>query len=139
MRGDVARVFETAEHVFYLVALAVAALFDRVGFFAVLLVGNDGFGLAFFQPRPQIVAVVNLVGQQLLWRFERFQQRPGRLDVRGVSRRKQKRYRAALFIRCGMDFRRASITAFADGFRTTPFLPLAERCALMIVESMLFS
>jgi len=54
----------------------------------------------------------------------------------GVSK---KTYRAAFFIGNGMDFGGSPAAAPADGFRTAPFLPLAERCALTIVLLMLFS
>ena len=47
------------------IALAIAAFLEWIGGHAVVLVGDDGFGLARVQPRPQIVAVVCRITQKL--------------------------------------------------------------------------
>jgi len=75
----------------------------------------------------------------LFGRFEAGQQRNGSFAIGAVARGEQKTYREAFFIGNGMDFGGSPAAAPADGFRTAPFLPLAERCALTIVLSMLFS
>ena len=138
-RGDAARIFQAAEHAFDFIALAIAAFLEWIGIYAVVLVGDDGFGIAFLQPGAEVVAVIGFIAELLFGRGQRFQKRFGCLAIRGVSRCQQERYRAAFLICCGMDFRRPSAPAPANGFRTAPFFPLAERCALTIVESMLFS
>ena len=48
-----------------LVALAVATLFERMGCCAVGFVGNDWDRAALFEPRPELVAVIGLIGQDL--------------------------------------------------------------------------
>ena len=137
--SDASGVFKATEHALDFVALPVSAFLERIGFFAIAFVGYDGRSAALFEPPAQIVCIIGLVGKQMLRRFKRSQQRHGGFAIRGIARRKQKAYRAAFLVRDRVDFGGAPATAPADGFRTAPFLPLAERCALIIVLSMLFS
>ncbi|MDI3466574.1 MAG: hypothetical protein OJF50_005395 [Nitrospira sp.] len=86
-RGDAARIFQAAEQAFDFIALAIAAFLEGIGGYAVVLVGNDGFGGACLQPGAEVVAVRGFVAEVLFGRGQRFQKRFGCLEIRGVSRR----------------------------------------------------
>ena len=106
---------------------------------AVGFVGNDRDGAALFEPRPELVAVIGLIGQDLPGGLEAGQQRNGGFAISTVSRPQQKTYRPSVSVCNRVDFARPATPALANGLRTIPFLALAERCALMIVLSMLSS
>jgi len=139
MGGDAAGVFETAEHAFDLIALPVAARFEWMGCCAVGFVGNDRRGAAPFEPVSELVAIVGLVSQDLAGDLEAGQQRNGGCAIGAAAGRQQKTYQPPAILCNRVDFGRSASAAFTNGLRTIHFLPLAERCALMTVLSMLFS
>lgn len=103
----------------------------------VAFVGNDRCRASIFKEAPEFCTVIGFVGQQLLcWRY-RFNESLRDRTVIDLPARQQEGYRPALAIRERVDFGRAA--APTDAKRLTPFLPCAERCALIAVESMLFS
>jgi hypothetical protein len=130
---------EAAEHALDLVAVTIGALARGKGLAAIDLVGNDRGGAAPRKPIPERGAVISLIDQQFFgWRQGLEQRRRG-FAVEALSAAQEKAQRAALAINHRMDFCRAATPACAKRLVLAPFLPRAERCALIAVESMLFS
>ena len=103
----------------------------------VAFVGDDGRRATIFKESTKFCTVIGFVSQQLLCGGYRFDERLRDRAVIDLAARQQEGYRPAFAIRERVDFGRAA--APADAERLTPFLPCAERCALIAVESMLFS
>jgi hypothetical protein len=103
----------------------------------IAFVGNDGRRAAFFEEASQPRAVIGFIRQQFLRGWECGDERFRDCAIVNLPASEQESYRPAFAVRERVDFCRAA--APADAERLTPFLPCAERCALIAVESMLFS
>jgi hypothetical protein len=105
---------------------------------AIDLVGNDRGGAAPRKPISERGAVINLIGQQFLAGGRGLSKGTAAMpSIETLS--EDKAQRAALAINHRIDFCRAASPACAKRLVLAPFLPRAERCALIAVESMLFS
>ena len=105
--------------------------------FAVRLRGDDRRGSALDQPGAQGVAIVALVGDQILRGRDGIDRLDCDLGIMRVARRQQEDVRAALLVADGMELGVASAFGDADTMsQGPPFAPPAVRWTLMQELSM---
>lgn len=134
--GDAPEIFEPAEASFDNVSPLVGVLVEPMQDDAVRLVGNDGPGAALDDVGSQSIAVIAFVGDERAHgRGERQHVRRGS-DVGVVAGGQVKRMGPAIGVTQRVDFGGAPTARATDILRLLPpFPPLAERCALIDVES----
>ena len=104
---------------------------DAVGF-----VGNDGPCTTFEDQGAESVAIIAFVGKERVHRWRERQDIWCRGDVGVLAGREMQGVWPTKRIAQSMDFRGASAAGATDCLRAfPPFPPLAERCALIEVES----
>ena len=134
--GDTPEILEPAETSFDDVSTLVGNLVKAMQDDAVRLVWNDGPGAALDDVGSQGIAVIALVGDERAHgRGERQHVRGGG-DVGVVTGRQMKRMGSAIGVTQRVDFGGAPAARATDVLRLLPpFPPLAERWALIDVES----
>lgn len=124
-RGDASPVFESAEHSFDHVALAVELSVERVRALAGGIVRNDGQRSALGEELAQSVAVVSGVGCADSGRRQGRKQAFGGADVSELPCRDLNGYRAAMPVDDGVDFRRPAAARTANRLDLRPPFPPA--------------
>jgi hypothetical protein len=137
---DAAPVFQPAEHLFDRVAQPVGLAIKGVGSLTGWVVRDDGAGTARDQEEAECVAVVGGVsGAQAGW-WERFDENPRDRRVAALARGYAQREGTAAAIDNSMDFCRSPAARAADRRVVgPPFPPAAERCALAVVLSIIWT
>jgi hypothetical protein len=134
--GDAPKILEPAEAALNDVASFVGALIEAVDDYSVGFVRDDGGRAAANDLGAETVAVIAFVSDESAHR--RSQRQNGRRggNVCVLAGREMKYAGPAIRIAQRVDFRGASAAGAADRLRMLPpFPPLAERCALIEVES----
>jgi hypothetical protein len=134
--GDATEVFQSAETAFDGVTAFVEGAVQATTLFAVRLKRDDRFCAGVFHQFAEGVAVIAFVRDQGAhgWRDRKNVGRS--FDVVHVAAGEHDRVGATQIVAQGMDFRRAPAAGATDSLRLVPpFAPLAERCALIDVES----
>lgn len=135
-RGYTPEILESAEAALDDVAALVGASIEAMQRHAVRFVGNDGSGAALDDERAEGVAVVAFIGEQYAHRWRKRQDVGGGGDVGVLAWRQMNHVGPTESIAQRMNFRGASAARAPDRLRALPpFPPLAERCALIEVES----
>jgi hypothetical protein len=135
--GDASEILEPAKAAFDDIASLVGAFVEAVEGCSVGLVRNDGDCAAAEDVGAEGVTIVALVGDEYAHRRSEVQKGRRDRDVGILSRSEMECARSAIRVAQGVDFRGASAARAADRlFMLPPFPPLAERCALIEVESM---
>lgn len=126
--SNAAEILEPAEAAFDDVAPFVGPFVETMDSDAIGFVGNDGLGAAFGDLRPQVVAIVALVGKQSTHVGRECQNIGRGGDVGILAGRQMKNDRPATRIAQRMDFRRAPAAGTADRLIAfPPFPPEAQR------------
>lgn len=138
--GDAPPVLEPAEHALDEIALLVGLRVEGVDVLAGGVVGDDGRRAALDQELAQLVGVIGGVGQAEARARKGLQQRPGKGGVAALSGGYFEGDEASLAIDDGVDLGRAPAPRTADRLDFgPPFPPPAERWALALVESIMWT
>ena len=136
--GHRPEVLEAAIGAFDDVAPLVALRIEGKAALAMGLVGNDGNGASAVQKAAEVVGIVAFVANQPSRRRGHRQQRHRDGDIGDIAAGQQKGTRAACRVDERVDFRGAPAARAADRLGLLPpFAPLAERCALTAVLSII--
>ena len=134
--SDAPEIFQPAKAALDDVASFVGPLVEAVESYSVGLVRNDRLCASIYNLSAKAVTVIALVCDEGAHRRSERQQGRGGGDVGVLAGSEMKCARSAIRIAQCVDFRRASAARVADRlFMLPPFPPLAERCALIEVES----
>jgi hypothetical protein len=134
--GYAPEVLEPAEASFDDVSTGIGAFVETMQGDAVGLVWNDGFGATIDDVGSQSVAIIALVGDERAHGRGECEHFGCNGDIGVVAGGQVKDMRPAVGIAQRVDFGRAPAARAADGlYLLPPFPPLAERCALIDVES----
>ena len=134
--GDAPEVFQPAEATLDDIAPLVGALVETVESYSVGFVWNHRLCAAVYYVGPKLVAVIALVSDERRHRRSKRKKRWCGSDIGVLTGSEMKCAGSAVRIAQRVDFRGASAARAADRlFVLPPFPPLAERCALIEVES----
>ena len=127
-RGDPAKVLEPAKAAFDDVAPSISSFVEAMHPDAIGFVGDDGYGAALGNLRPEVIAVIAFVGNHSAHVWRQCQNVRSGGDVGVLAWRQMKRYRPATRIARRVDFGRASAARTTDCLIAfPPFPPEAQR------------
>lgn len=133
---DTPEILEPAEAALDDIAPFVGTFAEAVEGQSVGFVGNDGLGAAIDDFGAKAVAVIAFIANEGRHGRRECQKGRPRGNVCVLSRSEMKCARSAIRVAQRVDFRRPPTARAADRlFMLLPFPPLAERCALIEVES----
>ena len=129
--------FRPAKHALDDIAVAITPSCEGMGLFAIDLVGDDRSDAPAFQPRPPMVGVIGLVGEEISRGGQVIGEHDRALDVGGLPWCQVEGERAAVGVTYGVDLSVTAAFGAANRLsRSPPFPPPAQRCALTWVVSM---
>src|SRR5262245_47776979 len=135
-RSDPPEILEPAEAALDDVTALVGALVEAMESYSVGLVRDDGCCTAIDDVGAKVVAIVTLVGNEGAHGRSKRKKGRSRSDIGVLTGSQMKCAGSAFRIAQRVDLRGASAARATDRlFMLPPFPPLAERCALIEVES----